>query len=430
MLAGSALSSISEARQAGCPLPHLLLLLDGWENFVAACDEHDTGRSVDVLYSLLRESASAGLTVAIAGDRATLSARVSGAIARKFILRLADPADFALAGISARSVPATMPSGRAIRANDGQEVQFAFLGADPSNAAQWAALASAAAAHPAAVAPTHPGAVAPTHPGAVAPIIRIRALPRRIQLAQILAQIEVAAPVPRGHIVLGVGGDGAEPIAVDLFAGDGRWLIAGPRRSGRTSMLVNTLVQFMDQSGGISTVGKAGVDCDTHCEIVVAAPRRSPLFDVAQSLGIAVILPDGNPEVPAASGRALLALIDDSEHFLDTVAGEVLCRLAQTAGERATAILVSGRSDELALTYRGIAADIRRSHTGILLQPSSGDGELFGLRLPRTRPVTLAGRGVLIAEQPQLADLARGAQTIAVQLALPEVSPCAGNGNR
>ena len=37
----------------------------------------------------------------------------------------------------------TMPPGRAIRAEDSQLVQFALLGADPSAAAQWAALARA-----------------------------------------------------------------------------------------------------------------------------------------------------------------------------------------------------------------------------------------------------------------------------------------------
>jgi S-DNA-T family DNA segregation ATPase FtsK/SpoIIIE len=81
--------------------------------------------------------------------------------------------------------------------------------------------------------------------------------------------------------------------------------------------------------------------------------------------------------------------------------------------------VVAARSDELAITYRGVAHEARRSRSGLLLQPGPGDGELLGLRLPRTRSVHLPGRGVLALDQPQLQALADGTGTIPIQVAQP-----------
>jgi S-DNA-T family DNA segregation ATPase FtsK/SpoIIIE len=48
-------------------------------------------------------------------------------VSAKYVLRLDDRADYALAGISPRDVPTTMPPGRALRAGQGIEVQVAQL---------------------------------------------------------------------------------------------------------------------------------------------------------------------------------------------------------------------------------------------------------------------------------------------------------------
>ena len=39
LMADSLHSSVADARRAGLNLPHLLLFLDGWESFVAACND-------------------------------------------------------------------------------------------------------------------------------------------------------------------------------------------------------------------------------------------------------------------------------------------------------------------------------------------------------------------------------------------------------
>ena len=392
VLAGMGVGSFGEAASAGTELAHLLLVIDGWEGFVAAADEYDTGQSVELLYSLIRESSAAGLTIAISGDRGALTGRLAGIVAQKFVLRLSDRADYALAGIPLRSVPTAMPPGRAIRAADCAEVQFAFAGDAPSTAAQWDAVEQIAKA----------GAADQTgaeEPGARAFVVR--SLPARAHLSALVE------PGKSTLATIGVGGDAAEPLRLELFAGEARWLVAGPPRSGRSTLL-RTLLQ---QAARLDVT------------VMIAAPRRSPLLDDGLALGVRVLAPDAASsstadELEQADGRGLI-LVDDSEAFLDTPAGKALCSLARRAGDGSLAIVVACRSDELALSYRGVATEARRSRSGVLLQPGPGDGDLFGVRLPRSRSTPVPGRGVLVCGQPQLRELADSTGSIAVQVALP-----------
>lgn len=373
-------SSVAEAREHGEAIPFAVLIVDGWEAFVAAAEEHDAGRSVDTLLALVRDSAAAGFTIAIAGDRAALTARVASIVARKYVLRLADRADYALIGLSPGAAPARMPPGRGLCAESGAEVQFAFLGADPSAAAQHRALCELAERSD------------PPHgPGP----IRIRPLPARVALASLGSS-------DLGMTVLGVGGDEQRPVAVDLFAGDGRLIVAGPARSGRTTVLR----LILDQLRG--------------SDVLVAAPRRSGLIEAAQKRGIQVVAPDDPPTAvrPPGVERLLLLLVDDSEAFLDTRVGDALTELVRNVQPRVAAV-VAGRNDDLAVTYRGVGNEARRSRAGLLLQPEPGDGELLGLRLPRTYSAQPPGRGVLAVEQPHLRTISGGAAVLPIQIALP-----------
>ena len=386
-------SSVAEACDIGVAMPFVLLIIDGWEGFVAAADEHDAGRSMDVLLGLLRECASVGFTVAITGDRNALAARVASTVARKFVLRLADRGDYALAGIPMSAVPESMPPGRALNAEDATEVQFGFLGTTADSGEQWRVVADVArrAALP-----------DPAHGP-----IRVRALPTRIARSQL-------GSVSPQWAVLGVGGDSADTVAVDLFAGEARLLVAGPPRSGRST----ALCLILEQSIGART------------RITVAAPRRSSLAAMATELGVDVIWPDDRAvRVGPPDGQRVLLLVDDSEAFLDTPAGDALSELVETALPTQLAAVVAGRSDELAVTYRGVASEVRRSRTGLLLQPGPGDGELLGIRLQQRRgQAPIPGRGVLVLDQPQVYALAGGSNVLPVQVALP--TPCGGSDDR
>jgi DNA segregation ATPase FtsK/SpoIIIE, S-DNA-T family len=379
-LADLGLGSVAEARAAGHDVPLLLCLIDGWEGLAAAADEHDGGRVVDVIVGLLRTAASAGLTLVVTGDRATLAPRLAGAVPTKFLLRLADRSDYALAGISAGSVPDRMPAGRAIRAADAAAVQLAIVGASPSRAEQATAVARIAArARP-----------APSR----RPPIRVRPLPVHVRRSEL--------PAARGRVRLGLGGHDAQPITADLFAGSGRLLVSGPARSGRSTALHTLLLEAVDN--GIP--------------VVVAAPWRSPLAGVAAQNDITILAPDDprGSECRLELGDRTLLLVDDSGEFVDTGIGEALgSLLARTAD--VLAIAAAGNSDELALTFRGVAAQVRRSRCALLLQPAPVDGELVGLRLPRRRQRPTPGRGLLIGDPAWGPQFARGPTPI--QVALP-----------
>ncbi|NAZ88341.1 FtsK/SpoIIIE domain-containing protein, partial [Kineococcus indalonis] len=165
------------------PLPHLLLLVDGWDGWAADLAAVDLGAPVDALHRLLREGSAAGVRVAVTGDRALLTSPVAAAAAEVVLLRLADRADAALVGVPARQVPAHQPPGRGLLVRDrtAHEVQVVLPGA----------------VVPGAVPPGAP--VGPVGGPVVGPVggarvrVRVRPLPARVAVQEL--------PVPEGGAV-------------------------------------------------------------------------------------------------------------------------------------------------------------------------------------------------------------------------------------
>jgi S-DNA-T family DNA segregation ATPase FtsK/SpoIIIE len=306
----------------------------------------------------MRDAAAAGALVAVTGGRAALAPRLTGHATMRLVLRLLDAGDYAQAGIDPRSAPHSAGPGRGVRAPDGAEFQIAQ--ADESAAAlRWRGVPSSA--------------------------VRFRALPIRVRLDEL--------PSRTGRCLLGVAGDAAAPIAVDLALGAGRLLVAGPARSGRSTLLCTVLRQS-----------------DVH-RLVVAAPRRSPLTAAADAAGVPVLHPASRCDDVDDAG---VLLVDDAEAFTDTCAGEALARWLRSDGPGRAAI-VAGRSDALAVAFRGLGAELRRWGCGVLLQPGPVDGELLGVNLPRARPSVVPGRGVLVPDPAW----GVGASALPLQVATP-----------
>ncbi|MEO8889795.1 MAG: FtsK/SpoIIIE domain-containing protein [Jatrophihabitantaceae bacterium] len=365
------------ARDPDAPLPAVLFVLDGWEEFVTAADEHDAGRTVERLCGLLRGGPSAAMTLAITGDRAALAVRLSSCVQTRLLLKLTDRADYSLVGLNPRAVPSTITPGRGVRAEDGVEVQLAHLGRDRSPDERNRALAQAAGRWTGV----------DTEVGAR---IRVRPLPDQVGLTEL----------PARQITLGVGGDGADPLVIDLFAGAGRLLVAGPPRSGRSTVLRCVLTQVL-ASGGT---------------VVVAAPRRSPLAEAARQRGVRLVTPDGTALDPLPGDTGVALLVDDCESFLDTAAGDALTDWIRAAAT-GSAVVAAGSSDELAVTFRGVAGQVRRSRCTVLLHPGPGDADLAGGSLPRRHSSDPPGRGLLIGDPAWGARFAAG--PVPIQIALP-----------
>jgi S-DNA-T family DNA segregation ATPase FtsK/SpoIIIE len=427
----------------------MLLLLDSWEGFVQVYEPVHHGRCVDVAVQLLREGPSAGLTAVLTGDRSLLTSRAAALVRDRLILRSADPADYALAGLPLRGLPRVTLPGRALLAADAGvvEVQLAVLGADPSGVTQAAELArlvtgwehdrATGAPMPHAAAPAgdsngggdgngdrdrdrdrdddsasdragdgasdspsdsdssgsaRDGTAADRQPPISLRPLRIRTLPPRVCLADL--HLDRPADRPRAPLwtPVGVGGDDAEPVGVDLAGGG--LLVAGPPGSGRSTALA--AIAAWHRAHGT--------------EVAIVAPPRSPLARSetgtvlgpadGEALGRFLAVPGGAPRV---------VLVDDAELLLDTAADVLLTAHLTGAADPGTAIVAAGGTGELLAAFRGLTIPLRRARRGVLLCPSGPlDGDLLGVRLRRgsaSRP----GRGVLV----------HGGQTTTVQVAQP-----------
>jgi len=370
VLSAAGHAGLAEQRASCAPadrLPHLLLLLDRWEAFLAAYQDVDAGRLVDLVHRLLREGPAAGLHVVLTADRSGLVGRMASLVEDRLLLRMADPADYAAAGLPGRLAPNLLPPGRGWSLRAAPLVaQVALLDPDPSGPAQVAALERLAVQAQAARDAPRATALAP----AVRPPHRIRALPDLVRLADLPGAHDTAG------VVLGVGGDGAGPVRLELATG---LLVAGPPGSGRSSTLL-TLAQ------GLSSAGH---------RLVAVAPRVSPLralpgcvLDEHDMAGL---------EEQLGDGRVAL-LVDDAELLVDGPLGPLLEQAVRHARNRGTLVVVAGTTSELTSGYRGFVVTLRRARRGLLLSPeSAADGDLLAVRLPRsTGARRLPGRALLV----------------------------------
>ena len=194
-------------------------------------------------------------------------------------------------------------------------------------------------------------------------------------------------------------GESAEPVHVDPLGRALRWLVAGPARSGRTTTLLTLLSEA----------------CRLGVPVLVAAPGRSALLARATECNVpaldpTTLVPGEPPEAPT------LVLVDDCESIAGSPLDDMLTRWARDSST--LSFVVTGRSDELAAAYRGLAAEMRRARSGLLLRPGPLDGDLFDVRLPR-RADGPPGRGVLVGEPGWSSDPVDPAAPVAVQVARP-----------
>ncbi|MDT7545029.1 MAG: segregation ATPase FtsK/SpoIIIE, family [Actinomycetota bacterium] len=351
-------AGITEQRASAHPadrLPHLLLLLDRWEAFVTTYQDLDGGRLLDLMYRLLREGPSAGLHIVLTADRSGLVGRVSSMVEDRLVLRLADPGDYAGAGIATRLVPSQLPPGRGWSTSTGPLVaQVALLTEDPAGPAQTTTLSRLAAQAGRA---------------SVCPPRRVEVLPTTVALSAL----------PRGtgsRVVLGVGGDELVPLEVDL-SGSG-FLVAGPPRSGRSSALMAMATQLQAEG----------------TRVVAVAPRPSAL----RALPGCHTDPDASYDLDAALGTGRVALVvDDAELLVDSAVAHLLERTTRQMRDTGSLVVVAGTTDELVTGFRGFVVDVRRSRSGVLLSPQGpADGDLLGVRLSRGIGGDISpGRGLL-----------------------------------
>ena len=376
VLAEGGFADIGEQRGAVAEaerLPHVVLMLDRWEGFIPTLGEIDNGALTDMVYTLLREGQSVGVHVVVTGDRTVLSGRISTLTEEKIALRLADRSDFSLAGIPPRKVPDEIVPGRGFRAETAIETHVALLAEDSSGQGQAqavVAIAELAAARDAGV------------PRAQRPF-RVDVLPARIGFDEAMG-LALASGVPDSPLwgLVGVGGDELVGCGPDLGSGVPTFIVGGPAKSGRSTLLMSMARTFLARGA----------------ELVVAAPRSSPLRTLAGLPGVRTVF-DGQ-DIPAEEFTAALeqgagpvvVLVDDAELLKDCDAKGELRQLIQRGGELGQALVIGGDAEEIGSGFSGWQVDAKKGRRGALLSPQGiTNGELLGMRLPRSSiggPVT------------------------------------------
>ena len=358
-------------------LPWMVLLLDWWEGFNAAYEKYDFGRLVDGFQQLLREGAAVGMRAVVTTDRLALTGHTGTVFERRMLLRLTDPSDSALAGISERSLPSHQPPGRIMIEGtpDPLEVQVALLDRDSSGPAQVAALRQLGEASLARYGPPD---------GALRPM-RVDPLPARITTdeARLLAP-GFSPPSPLWALV-GVGGDELGPLGLDIRDEGPGLTVAGPPRSGRSATLLTMATSLL----------AAGTP------LLVVTPRRSPLRSLDGRQGVAGVFgADANPDdlTAAASGlRRYAVVVDDAELLLNGPLSAPLEKILASGRDADHGLIIAGATSDLGRAFSGFIRETLKSRCGVLVAVEAPtDGDIFGIHLPRNAGRGPLGRGLLV----------------------------------
>jgi S-DNA-T family DNA segregation ATPase FtsK/SpoIIIE len=361
MLASVGVAAVSEldpsAAASEAP-PRIVVLLDGYAQFAAAFDRVAFGEPVQTVQQIASEGRPLGLHLVVTADRrADVPGALAGVVTSRLVLRMADQDDFAAFGVPRSALGAPLPPGRGFT-REGLEVQVATVDIE-------------------ALAPR----LAERHPGLRAP--RIRALP-----AQVSAERLPAAPAPL-MAVAGLGGEALTPLVVDLR--EDHFLVSGAVRSGRSTALAALTASLRR--------GTPGLECH------LLAPRRSPLTAEAGWSSLArdpqecrtladrlVALTERPPAAPP-----VLVVVDDGTELSELTALETLVRRGRDAGVR---VLAAVETHAAQRAFGGWIRELRNAQRGLLLAPDlDADGELLGVRLPRTALAPpAAGRGCMVAD--------------------------------
>ena len=364
-LAAVGCSNVNEQRAAAPEhdwLPRIVILIDRWEGFTTSLGGLDNGSLSDIVTRVLSEGASAGMHLVMTGDRSLLGGRISTLCEEKLAFRLAEREDYALIGLRPRELPDQISPGRAFHAGTGTEMQVALLAPDASGPGQATALQAIAAQ-----CRSRDHAVPPAQRP-----FRVDLLPPRISFAQAWQLRPVSAGPLWG--LVGVGGDTLTALGPDLASGVPCFIVAGPAKSGRSTILLSMA----------SSLLAAGTP------VVLVAPRPSPLRALESSPGVRRLFDSsqlGAEELIQAQssfGERGVVLIDDAELLRDCDAGAELSRLIAFGSDSGRALVFAGDSESVGLGFSGWQVDAKRARRGCLTAPATlPEGDLIGVRLPR-----------------------------------------------
>ncbi len=320
----------------------VLLLIDGWDVLSRELDALDHGATSAVIPELA--GGAGGIRVVVSGDFRWQHSRLADSFLDTVRLSVDDRGD-----------PVAGPAGRG--RVGGWQVQLAHSPAGsappPSDAA---------------------GTPDDTTVGARQdrPRIVVRALPGRVLLDELPAPTAAAVPV-------GIGGDDASTVTLDLTGATRGLLVAGPRRSG----VSNTLAALACGAAA------AGVP------VLRAAVGPGPTLPGVEHLVVGAGAGGLMTRLVEHSGPLLL-VADEVDRWTDD--GAALLERFLTAAAPGQYLALGVRLDRALRSHRGPVAELAALRTGVLLQADSSDGVLLDATLERRRGPAPPGRGHLVVD--------------------------------
>jgi len=350
--------------------PGLLIVIEDLGAVNEALESVDLGGPAQ-LAALLRNVGprGVGLIASARHERGVVSSCL-GCFEQRLVLRLADPAGYLLLGLRPREV-GVLPARRAVTAPDGVQVQLAGAVAEDVEAAvqradqRWRSSRGPHRAQP------------------------VRVLPGEVGLYELPA----AQLGPRGWTIP-VGLDRRmRPVALNLSPGAPA-LVVGPPGSGKSTTLLTVA----------ATVRAALVGGG---EVTAVASPGSPLNALEDVARLNVDDAEGLESTWLRHRhRAHLVVVDDAEQLSDPVAA-LITRIV-TQRDEEVHLLMAARPETLRSPGHFSVA-WRANRTGILMQPSPVDGDIFRTTLPaRGLAGLLPGRGLVVNfGEPRMAQIAR-----------------------
>jgi S-DNA-T family DNA segregation ATPase FtsK/SpoIIIE len=305
-----------------------------------------------------------------------------------------------------------MPPGRALRVlSSGRVIEAQILLEDPA-----AGLAGQ---------PPRPGEPPPR---------RLAALPDVVSTSTLCSALAtrsggITAALEDGVLPIGFGGNDLTPLGP--AAGGCGWLVAGAAGSGRSTALATAAHVLLAARRAVVVVAASPsplANLDVHDEHV---PEARPRPVVVSPWSVR----NGTTDLAALLDRHPCAtlVVDDVTALADTIAeDDLLARLDAAVGSPGSAelsgqggqvlpparwpispgpyVLAGCTPGQAATAFRGLAARLRTTGSGLLLAPNApGDGDAFGIRTPSLPPAP-PGRATLIT----------GSELRTVQVAAPE----------
>lgn len=360
-----------DRRRAGTdtgPVAVSVLLVDGIGALRRSLDEPARAASMAALERILAEGPAVGVvTAAVVDADGGATGTVIARFAERWVFHLSDPTTGSLMGVSPAQVPPAVP-GRIVEVSSGLEAQVRApstalvdrlvqagheRGSDRSAVSRIEVLAATVRA-------TDLVPDVATDPAAGTPVDALVAVD--LGRSSVDAQ-SAGTPVGRRYDDLGV----AE---LELTGGE-RLVIAGPSRSGRSTLLSYLMSRWrLDHPHGTVAV-------------VCGSPRSS--LAEASTLHTVGDLVDLAP-LPGQSDAPLLVVVDDAERVDDELG--VLARLAGQRSGGTTTMYLAARADALRSAYDHWAAAARRQRFGFVMAATDElDADVLGTPPPRRCPI-------------------------------------------